>query len=78
MEDIIVEGFACLTGARACLGRAVDLQQICFLLSSLLQHFTVLPPEGEPLIRDSPIVVRALVPAPFTLRFVPRGANGGS
>jgi len=57
---------------RQCTGETLARQQIFIILTSVLQHFDILPPEGETKIRDEVKLVRVLQQNPFDLRLVPR------
>jgi len=59
-------------GKRSCPGEELGRQEMFLFLSSLIQRFNILPPQGQSKIRDQGVVVRFLIPAPFEVRFVAR------
>jgi len=63
-------------GKRQCAGETLARQEMFILLSSILQHFHILPPEGETKIKDEVKCIRVLQTFPFDLRFVPRDGLG--
>jgi cytochrome P450 family 2 subfamily U polypeptide 1 len=67
-ERVIVFGL----GKRSCLGEILARQDIFLFLTAILQHFHILPPEGESSIVDEANVIRMLSPAPYKLRLIPR------
>jgi cytochrome P450 len=59
-------------GKRSCPGEGLARHEVFLFVTSLVQQFNILPPEGQDKIRDEAVVIRFLQPEPFEVRFVAR------
>ncbi|XP_051955725.1 cytochrome P450 2J4-like [Xyrauchen texanus] len=59
-------------GKRTCPGEQLARMELFLLFISLMQHFTILPPEGQMQMSLKRTVAIAAAPEPFQIRAVPR------
>jgi cytochrome P450 len=62
-------------GKRSCLGEILARQELFIFVAGLLQHFEILPPDGEASVPTDMRLASVMIPKPYKVRFVPRAAN---
>ena len=61
-----------IPGRRSCLGEVLARQEVFLLFAAILQHFIVLPPEGQNSLEVEEVYRGLLFPLPYEVRLVPR------
>ncbi|ESO11262.1 hypothetical protein HELRODRAFT_183366 [Helobdella robusta] len=59
-------------GKRSCLGEPLARQELFLVVSTLIQQFQILPPEGQDMVVADEVYGLVLLPSPFNIRFVER------
>ncbi|ESO11240.1 hypothetical protein HELRODRAFT_183345 [Helobdella robusta] len=59
-------------GKRSCLGEPLARQELFLVVSTLIQQFQILPPDGEDMVVANEMYGFAVFPSPFNIRFVER------
>ncbi|ESO11261.1 hypothetical protein HELRODRAFT_91570 [Helobdella robusta] len=59
-------------GKRSCLGEPLARQELFLVVSTLIQQFQILPPDGEDMVVANEMYGLTIYPSPFDIRFVER------
>ena len=65
----------CSLGKRSCLGEILGRQKVFLFLTSLIQRFDILSPEGQDSIRVKEAIGLTVYPSAFEVRLIPRIDN---
>ena len=64
--------FLLLPGRRSCIGEILARHEIFIFFAGIIQHFNVLPPEGQTSIEVETMTDSLSVPKPFEIRLISR------
>ncbi len=71
MSDCIIVSNS--SGRRICVAENLGRQESFLLLTSLVQHFKILPPNGQSSIQVKDVCGLTINPSCFEVRLIPRG-----
>ena len=59
------------SGKRSCTGELLAHQELFLFFSTLIQHFDILPPEGQDRVDCRESFLVTMCPTPFEIRMIP-------